>query len=256
MKIGLVLSGGGARGVAHIGVIKALEEMGVEFSMISATSAGSIVGALYAYGYKPDEIFEVTKGLGIFKSVRPAWTWAGLLNMEGLSELLLRHMPENDFKALRVPLTIGATEICKGQLHQFTEGELVPAIVGSCSIPAIFNPVLFNGGTYVDGGLFDNLPVKPIKDKCDFIIGLHCNHISNNFTASNLKLVVERSLLMAINANTQISRSMCDVFIEPPNLDRFSSFDIGRAKEIFDIGYKYTKENFMPHHFQRSIKVA
>jgi NTE family protein len=256
MKIGLVLSGGGARGVAHIGVLKALEEMGVEFSIISATSAGSIVGALYAYGYKPDQIFEITKSLSVFKSVRPAWTWAGLLNMEGLSELLLRHIPENNFDALRIPLTIGATEICKGKLHHFSEGELIPAIVGSCSIPAIFNPVVFNGGTYVDGGLLDNLPVKPIKDKCDFIVGLHCNYISNNFTARNLKLVIERSLLMAVNANTQISRSMCDVFIEPPNMDKFSSFDIGRAQEIFDVGYKFTKENFMPHHFQSNIKVA
>jgi NTE family protein len=72
MKLGLVLSGGGARGVAHIGVLKALEEMGVKFSTVSGTSAGSIVGSLYAYGYSPDEIFALIKSLSIFKSVRPA----------------------------------------------------------------------------------------------------------------------------------------------------------------------------------------
>jgi NTE family protein len=88
MKLGLVLSGGGARGVAHIGVLKAIEEMGVKFSMVSGTSAGSIVGALYAYGYPPDEIFKIIKSMSIFKSVRPAWTWAGLLRMDGLKIVL------------------------------------------------------------------------------------------------------------------------------------------------------------------------
>ena len=251
MKLGLVLSGGGARGVAHIGVLKALDEMGIQFSIASGTSAGSIVASLYSYGYKPDEIFEILKNLSIFKSVSPAWTWAGLLKMDGLEMLLRKHIPENNFNALKIPLTVAATEIRKGRIHYFSEGELIPAIVSSCSIPAVFNPVSFNGGLYVDGGLLDNLPVLPIRDKCDFIVGSHCNHISSEFDAKNLKLVIERSLLMAISSNTLVSRQMCNVVIEPTRMDRFSSFDIGKAQEIFDFGYQFTKQNFMPHHFQK-----
>ena len=255
MKIGLVLSGGGARGVAHIGVLKALDEIGVKFSIMSGTSAGAIIGSLYSYGYKPDEIFEIVKNLSIFRSVSPAWAWAGLLKMDGLQILLRKHIPENDFGALKIPLTIAATEIRKGRIHYFAEGELIPAIVSSCSIPAVFNPVNFNGGLYVDGGLLDNLPVLPIRDKCDFIIGSHCNQISPEFDAKNLKVVIERSLLMAISSNTLASRLMCDVVIEPSRMDRFSSFDIGKANEIFDFGYQFTKHNFMPHHFQKSTSV-
>ncbi len=249
MKLGLVLSGGGARGVAHIGVLKALEEMNVRFDVVSGTSAGSIVGSLYAYGYKPDEIFSIIKTLSIFKSVRPAWTWAGLLRMDGLQELLLKHMPENRFEKLKLPLTVAATEIRKGRIEYFNEGELVPAILSSCSIPAVFNPMSFNGGLYVDGGLFDNLPVRPIKDKCDKVVGLHCNQISQDFDPNSLRTVIERSLLMAINANTIVSKGMCDVFIEPPQLSKYGSFDIGKAQEIFDIAYQFTKANFEPHHF-------
>lgn len=255
MKIGLVLSGGGARGVAHIGVLKALDEMGVKFSIASGTSAGSIVAALYSYGYKPAEIFDIIRNLSIFKSVSPAWAWAGLLKMDGLEMLLRKHIPENNFSALKIPLTIAATEIRKGHIHYFTEGELIPAIASSCSIPAVFNPVSFNGGLYVDGGILNNLPVQPIRDKCDFIVGSHCNHISSEFDAKNLKLVIERSLLMAISSNTLVSRQMCDVFIEPTRMDRFSSFDIGKAQEIFDYGYQFTKQNFMPHHFQKQTTV-
>lgn len=253
MKIGLVLSGGGARGVAHIGVLKALEEMNVQCDIVSGTSAGSIVGALYANGYKADEILSIVRNLSIFKSVRPSWTLAGLLTMDGLKELLLKYIPSNDFGKLKMPLVVAATELRKGAVHYFTEGELIPAIVSSCSIPAIFNPVSFNGGLYVDGGLFDNLPARPIKERCDFLIGSHCNHFSSEFDAKSLKTVVERSLLLTIGANTQASRDLCDVVIEPPHMDRFSSFEINKAQEIFDIGYQFTRKNFLPHHFQKAV---
>src|SRR6267143_948914 len=173
MKIGLALSGGGARGVAHIGVIKALEELGLTFSCISGTSAGSIVGALYAYGYKPGEMLEVIQHVSIFRSVRPAWTWTGLLTMDGMKDLLLKYMPENSFQQLKIPLTIAATEIRFGETHYFTEGELVPAIMASCTVPGVFPPLSLDGGLYVDGGILDNLPVRPLKAKCDFIVGSH-----------------------------------------------------------------------------------
>lgn len=252
-KVGIALSGGGARGVAHIGVLKALEEIGVKISVISGTSAGAIVASLYAYGHSPDKIFEIIKNVSIFNAVRPAWTWAGLLTMDGLKELLLKNIPENNFNALKIPLTVAATEFRKGHIHYFTEGELIPAIVSSCSIPGVFSPATFNGGIYVDGGLLDNLPTRPIKEKCDVLVGSHCNHFSSDFDAKSMKLVMERSLLMAIYANTQLSRQMCDVFIEPNRMDRFSSFDIGKAQEIFDFAYRFTKDNFMPHHFQKNI---
>lgn len=251
MKIGLVLSGGGARGIAHIGVLKALTELGVRIDMISGTSAGSIVAALFAAGNTPDQIFEAVSGLSLFKSVRPAWTWSGLLTMEGLRLLLQKHIPHNDFKSLHIPLTVAATEIRKGKIHYFTEGELIPAVVSSCSIPAVFNPVSYEGNLYVDGGLLDNLPVTPIRDKCDFVIGSHCNHILNEYDEHSLKAVIERSLLLAIGANTQASRALCDVVIEPPGLGRFSSFEMGKAKEIFESGYKFTKENFHKKDFHK-----
>ncbi len=252
MKTGIVLSGGGARGVAHLGVLKALDELGVVIDCISGTSAGALAGALYAQGLKPDAIFELIKKVGLFNSVRPAWARTGLLNMDGMKELLQKSIPVNNFNSLKIPLTVAATDIRKGQVYYFSEGELIPAILASCSIPAIFNPVSFNGNLYVDGGLVDNLPVKPIRKQCDFIIGSHCNHISPDVDVNNIKLVIERSLLVAIYSNTEISRSMCDVFIEPPRMDRFSSLDLSKVQEIYDFSYRFTIQNFLPHHFQKN----
>jgi len=254
MDIGLVLSGGGARGFAHIGVIQALEEMGLQFARLSGTSAGSIVGALYANGYSPQEILVITRKISIIKSVRPAWAWSGLLRMDGLEAVLKQHLPHNDFSKLKKPLTIAATNIQNGKVKYFTEGELIPAILASCSIPAVFNPFSHQGSMYVDGGLIDNLPSAPIRQQSQFLIGSHCNHVSDNFDASNFKIVIERSLLIAISVNANFSKNQLDLLVEPPGLDKFSSYDISKAKEIYDIGYTFTKANFNRTHFEKMMQ--
>jgi NTE family protein len=173
--------------------------------------------------------------------------------MDGLTAILNRYLPENDFGALKIPLIISATEINKGQVKYFYDGPLVRTIEASSSIPVIFKPIDIEGALYVDGGLLDNLPVRPLTGKCDLIVGFHCNHIGHEFKSKGLKEMIERTFLLAINANTQISRSMCDVFIEPANMNQFSSFDLKRAEDIFEAGYRFTKQNFLPHHFQKPV---
>jgi NTE family protein len=251
MKIGLTLSGGGARGIAHLGVIKALEEFGLQFSVLSGTSAGSIVSALYSYGYKPEEILTIIQKVSVFKSVKPAWPWMGLLSLDGLKEVLLKHIPENNFSALKLPLTIAATDIKKGETVYFSDGELIPCVLASCCVPAVFAPINFQGRVLVDGGVLDNLPVLPVRGRCDLLIGSHCNPIGVDFDAKNLRTIIERSLLMAINGNTIKSREFCDVFIEPPGLHKYSGFELTKAQEIFDSGYYFTKENFKAEDFER-----
>lgn len=250
MKTGLVLSGGGARGICHLGVLKALEEFEVKIDFISGTSAGSITGCLYSYGYKPDEILTMITSASFARSIKLAWTWMGLLSLDGLQNLLLKHIPENSFNVLKIPVTIAATEIKKGKIEYFTQGELIPAILASCCVPAVFNPVQYNGGLYVDGGVLDNLPVKAIHSQCDFIIGSHCNFISSDVDLKNFRTVIERSLLMAINGNTTVSKTLCNILIEPPGVGKYSGFDLSKAKEIFEIGYQYTKENFSADQFR------
>ncbi len=249
MKLGLVLSGGGARGICHLGVMKALDEFGVKFDYISGTSAGSIAGCMYSYGYKPDDIVKILHSISFFKSLKIAWTWTGLLSFDGLRDALLKYMPENTFNCLKIPVTLAVTEIKKGKIEYFSSGELMTPIQASCSVPAVFKPVQYQGGVYVDGGILDNLPVKAIHDKCDFIVGSHCNFITSEFDIRNFRSVIERSLLMAINGNTMISKTLCDVLIEPPQVGKFSGFDLGKAWEIFEIGYDYTKRNFTPDQF-------
>ena len=249
-KIGIALSGGGARGFAHLGILKALEEMGITISEISGTSAGAIAGAFYCYGHKPDEILDIVVSTGFLKSVRPAWSWIGLLSMDGFKDVMLKYIPENSFESLKIPLTVAATEIRLGKVAYFNSGELISRVIASSAIPALFSPMVSNSHVYVDGGIMDNLPVRPLVGKCDLIIGSHCNPVEQRFDIKNAKEVTERSLLIAINVNSSFSKAQCNVVIEPPELGKFTTFDLSRGKEIFEIGYKYTKENYKEIDFQ------
>jgi NTE family protein len=244
MKIGLVLSGGGARGICHLGVIQALEEAGVKFDHIAGTSAGAITGALYSYGYKPQEILEMIATTSFFKSLKLAWTLTGLLNLEGLRDVLVKYLPQDSFESLKIPLVVAATDVQKGKVQYFSQGELIGALLSSSCVPVVFNPFRFNGTLYIDGGVLDNLPVKGIYDKCDVVIGSHCNFITSEFDVKNFRSMIERTMLMAINGNTIVSKTLCKVLIEPPGVGVVSGFDVGKAKALYDIGYQYTKENF------------
>lgn len=251
MKVGIVLSGGGARGISHLGVLKALDEFGVPFDCISGTSVGAIMGAFYSQGYTPDEILNIILTSRFYRSVRPAWTWTGLLNLESLRDALLRYIPHNDFGSLRIPLTVAATDISHGKTEYFTQGELIPRLLASCCVPAVFSPMQLNGSLYVDGGILDNLPAKPIRNQCDFLVGVHCNFLCEEFDARNFRTVIERSLMMAINGNSTHSKELCDLTIEPEECGKISTFDIGKAKELFDIGYRFTKQHFKASDFSR-----
>src|SRR6476661_6582193 len=128
MKTGIVLSGGGIRGVGHLGVLKALKNAGVEICAISGTSAGSIVGALYAEGHDPFDIlqqFLKTRLLGYF---RPALFASGLLSLRRTQKLFLEYLPHNSFEGLKIPLTVTATNFSKGKLVYFSSGKLITAL--------------------------------------------------------------------------------------------------------------------------------
>ncbi len=247
--IGLVLSGGGARGIAHLGVLKALDEWGIRFQHLSGTSVGAIIGALYANGMRPDEILEVIARTRIMRCMRPAWTLRGLLRLDTVHVLLEKHIPHNSFSGLKMKFTVAATDLQAGRTTYFSAGELIPALLASSCVPGMFNPVELNGTTYVDGGIMDNLPATPVRQQCALVVGVHCNPVIPVSRATTFRSVIERTLLLAINGNTLNSKALCDVLIEPPGLGNISTFELARAKELADIGYKFTRMNFKPEDF-------
>ncbi len=242
MKTGLVLSGGGARGISHIGAIKALLEQGFTFDIISGTSAGAFIGALHAYGYSPDEILEIFVKTKFLRSIRFGFSTGGMFNIENADKILLKYIPENRFESLKIPLTVTATDIGAGEEICFRTGELTKPILASCCLPGIFKPIRFQDRELVDGAIFNNLPVAAIENEVDYIIGIHCNPLAQVKSASHVHQITYRSFRLAMRGKAKASLDRCDMLIEAPELCGYNTFDFRKTKALFDIGYRYTKE--------------
>lgn len=240
MKIGIVLSGGGSRGIAHLGILKAFEEMGIKPNIISGCSSGAIIGALYASGYTPDQILQIIKDIKLLKIIRPALKKTGLLKMEVTKALYHQYISDNSFENLQIPLIVTVTDLQTGKTQYFSSGELILPVMASSSMPVFFDPVRINGKCYVDGGLLNNFPCEILLGKCDKIIGFHSNPVDEAFELTNIRAVIERTFLLTINANAKTQAEFCDFIIEPPLLKRHRVFAFHKADEIFQIGYEYT----------------
>lgn len=158
--MGLVLSGGGARGFAHIGVLRVLEREGAKFDVIAGTSMGAILGSLYASGRSAEEIYELTREIG-WRDVIDISLKTGVLKGDRLQHLLEEHLPAT-FEELAIPLAIVTTDIESGEEVLHTEGDLVRAVRASSSFPGAFEPIEIDGRTLADGGIVNNLPLGAV----------------------------------------------------------------------------------------------
>ncbi|MBI3510124.1 MAG: patatin-like phospholipase family protein [Bacteroidetes bacterium] len=237
MKTGLILSGGGARGFAHLGVLRALDELGVHVDAIAGTSAGALAGAFYFAGHTPTDTLRYIRSYKIYQWARILWRKPGILNMEKIGKMIAQYLPEN-FEGLNAPLTVCATDILNCKSVFFNSGPLIPALCSSACIPVLFEPVNFGSNQYVDGGIMDNFPVEALREKCDRIIGVHVNPLQKEFRNVHMKDVMDRSLHLALRHQVFSKREECDIFIEPEECSQFGMFDLSSAEKIVEIGYK------------------
>ncbi|TAJ15376.1 patatin [Marinilabiliaceae bacterium JC017] len=241
IELGIALSGGSARGIAHIGVLKALEEYQLAPNVIAGTSMGAIVGVLYASGISPDEIAEILKseklynifGINIFKR--------GLLNLEPLMELFEKKIGTDDFSVLKKPFYVSVANLNTGRGEIVSHGKnLFRYVIASASLPFIFPPQHINDNTYIDGGLFNNLPAEPLVGRVDRIIGVHVNPNGFEKNLKGARAIAERSFRLAIAQNVKLSRNYCDYYIEPRNIRLFSSWDYKKVDDLIEMGYQAT----------------
>ncbi|RAJ81849.1 NTE family protein [Chitinophaga dinghuensis] len=237
-----VLSGGGARGYAHLGVMKAYEEYGVSPSAISATSAGSIAAAFMADGYTTDEVRQLFKEFKIGLSMQWKNWKAGFLSLKKLEQVLHQTLRHQTFESLEMPLYITATNFITGEQMIFSQGDIIPAVLAASSVPMLFPPVELGGVQYVDGGLSSNLPIEPLVGKYTDIIGVHVNPLTPYSKASGFLFNLERTLHLAIRESVMKNRLLCQEFIEPEGLGQFGMFDFGKFDDIYKSGLDYTRE--------------
>ncbi len=244
-KSGLVLSGGGARGIAHLGAVKALYEEGHAFDVIIGTSMGAIAGSILADGYHPDEIVEMLTPSVLKTFIKTDITKNGLMTMKGGREFLKKILRAKNFEDLRIPFIATATCLNDGRAHYFEKGNIIDAVMASASIPVVFSPVVINGLQYVDGGVLNNLPARFIRPHCKKIAGFHVNPETlglHNGDVKGIVQIAERTFHLAMLGNVLPDKPLCDFYLEHKNLADYSMLDFTKMKEIFITGYKNTVE--------------
>lgn len=235
-KLAVVLSGGGSRGAIHLGVLQALDEYKISVSAVSGTSIGAIIGGLYCSGVKPYRIMEIMESKKFKDLFHFTWHIKGLLDMRKLHEILKKNIDKNSFESLNIPLHICISNIDKGEYEIFNKGELFNKIKASASIPIIFEPIKIGSSYYVDGGLFNNLPVDPFVGKYDNILGIHVNNYKNN-DQHNIKAVSERVVSLLIKQNVDPNLEKCTFVINPMVDKKYNALDFKNTEKLFEIGY-------------------
>ncbi len=246
---GLVFSGGGSKGIAHAGVLQYLQEKNIKPTCIAGSSAGAIVGAMYSFGKKPEEILEFFKSIYFFHWKHFTFKKAGIVDSDSFKHYFQEVFGDVTLGELEIPIHITATDMVKGKLKIFNpETKVVDAILASTAVPGMISPYELNGDLYSDGGILNHFPADLLLGKCESIIGVYVSPLQN-MEAKNLnsiKSVTYRALEL-LTANSSYQKfNYCDFMIEPKELAYFSTFETNKSKMdmIFKIGYEEAKKCF------------
>lgn len=248
-SIGLVLSGGGSKGIAQAGALKFLEEQNIKPSHIAGTSAGAIIAALYAYGKKPEEILEFFKSIYFFHWKHFTFKKAGIVDSESFKSYFNQIFNDTTIGELAIPTFITATDLVKGKLKVFRdETKVTDAVLASTAFPGMLSPYELNGRLYSDGGILNHFPTDLLQGRCDYNIGVYVSPIQTIEAKDlkSIKSVTTRAFnLLSAQGNYQ-KFNLCDWVIEPKELASFSTFETNKLKmdKIFDIGYQAAKASF------------
>ena len=239
-ELGMVLSGGGARGLVHVGVLQALAENGVEPQVLAGTSAGAIVAALAAAGYSGDEMLEFFVEKNPLRFSKLSLVKPGFFDTDKVVDDFLEYFPENSFEALHKQIYLAATDIVEAKPEIFASGPLIPAILASASTPLVFTPTEIDGHWYSDGGIINNFPVEPLVGHCDLILGVYATPLRriHERDLRNSLSVSHRSFEIGMYYSSRRKFHQCDLVLCPTDLSRFGTFDTKFFAEIKEVGYR------------------
>ena len=236
-KVGLVLGGGAARGVAHVGVIKVLVENKIPIHCISGTSSGAVFGALFAGGMNPYDMAKQAKITDWMKLVSLKLSRTGPVSGGGIEKLIIDNIGNKNIEEMRIPLSIVATDLKTGERVVFTHGNVAKAVHASSAIPGVFSPVHFQDRLLVDGLVVDNVPVTAARDMgADFIIAVDVvPNIKLDKWVPHMFNVIERAMDINCRRMSEAVKKTADIVIDPVEED-VSALSLDRAEELIKMG--------------------
>lgn len=257
-EIGLALGGGGAKGFAHVGVLKFLEEKKIPISQVSGTSMGAIVGAMHCLGYKAKEIEDIIKKTNFRYLLHISIPRKGLIKSDRVEDYLRKLFEGKKFSDLKKPLFVMSCDIKNAQKVIFNQGDLAKAVMASSSIPGIFQPVMTKNRILIDGGVLDNLPIKVLKEQGIqniIAVNLEAEKINREVyaTAVNDKKDEAPGIMETLKMTSELISSEPlqktledpeNTIIISPDLEKIDIQNFDKAREAIKIGYNAAKEKF------------
>ncbi len=242
-KLGLALGAGGSRGVAHIGFLKALEEAGIKPDYICGCSMGSVVGAAYASGMSTEAMWKIVSKLRLLDLIAPSGQRGGLFGTRKMRQLLIKHIGVVSFSDLKIPFHCVAVDMCTQSLVEFSEGNLIDAVVASSSIPAVFHPLDKDGMRLIDGGILERVPAAQVKKMgADVVVAVDVlgQRDCSEDCPRVLGVLLETIDLMD-NYRTRRRREenadIIDFWLEP-ELGNMSQYELKQIRFAYEKGYE------------------
>ena len=242
-RIGLALGGGAAKGIAHIGVLKALEEEHIKVHCISGTSVGALVASYHAFGRPAESILSICSELNLSKLIDFTLERGGLFSTDNIREMILRDLGDCRIEDAEIPLAICATDIETGEQLIFREGNLADVVCASMAVPGLFVPVEIDGRILVDGGLVENVPISPLKSMgAGIIVAVDLSHVGRYPKPDNTLDVVANAINIGIDFNTRKQLKKADIAL-PLDLSRYSlTNNADCVDELYMEGYRPMKK--------------
>lgn len=247
-KVGLALGGGGARGVAHLAYLKALDEIGIRPSVISGTSSGAIVGALYAGGKGPDDILAVLQNMfkvnnGNRKSFKKLEKLPRSLISAAAKKALSGMLPCERFEDLSIPLKVVATNFRTLEERVFSEGDIFEALMSSIALPGVFVPQKVQDAYFLDGGATNVVPFDIIREECDILIAIDVSQVRPNEFRPNEKNAVLASWAATHELLISMKLNECPVEIfERPTFENIRTMEFFKYQRIYETAQQYVPE--------------
>lgn len=240
-EIVLALSGGGARGAYHLGVLHYLDEHNIKVKAICATSIGSIIAASYAAGIPPKQQLEILKSKEVKKLFKFNWFRTSIFNIDTNAAILKKLVPFTNMNQLSIPVYITAVDLDEAQETIFNKGDIYQLCQASSALIPFFKPVKIEEKTYVDGGVFNHIPIAPLINSKIPLIGVNLHPFINNVSVFGLFSYLKRSITSTMQKNTKKAKELCDYFIESPKITNYSILSLKNFDALFELGYQEAK---------------
>ena len=246
LKLGLAFSGGGTRGVAYIGVIKAFREAGLHFDYVAGTSVGSLMGAVYCADLSNEEMEQRARALKP-KDILTSKIAFVPNKTEKLESVVREVLGGRTFQDLKLPFTAVAIDIITGTEVHIDSGDLAKAISGSCAVPGIFNPVDFGDYRLFDGGIQNNIPADVVRDMgADIVLAVDINPTRGYGTTSTKYLELMKAALRILMKSNSVKGYVHSDYVLKIDLSQYDQRKLDNVDEMINIGYEVTKQE-MPN---------